>query len=172
MMLKKTFKIFWAWQDDQEEIWLQQMAQQGWGLRDYNVGFYTFEKIEPTNYVYKLDFKQTRNNDMEEYLSIFSDAGWEHVAQFGGWHYFRTKAEGATTPEIYSDRATKAQRYKFIANIVMALLAILLVFFITHIVPMASRGDGSFLLWIYLLIFGFGGFGVYKLKIKEKELSE
>ncbi|WP_442598394.1 DUF2812 domain-containing protein [Neobacillus sp. D3-1R] len=122
---KKVWKIFFAWQDNKEEEWLQEMTQKGWALKKSRF-VYTFEKIEPSNYVYKLDYKTTSNKDLEEYKAIFEDAGWEHVTQFGSWHYFRTKASNAETPDIYSDNESKIQKYKgLMHSLLVGLLAML-----------------------------------------------
>ncbi|SFB09715.1 MULTISPECIES: DUF2812 domain-containing protein [unclassified Bacillus (in: firmicutes)] len=124
---KKVFKIFFAWQDNKEEEWLNDMAVQGWGLKKYAL-YYEFEKIEPTNYVYKLDFK-AGNHDMDEYKAIFEDAGWEHVAQYGGWHYFRTVGVQMASPDIYSDSESKIQKYKSLnKSLVLGLISL---FFLT-----------------------------------------
>lgn len=109
---KKMIRFFGAWQDDKEETWLREMSLKGWKLKKYTFLVYTFEKAEPKDYIYKLDYKTTFNNDMEEYLAIFNDAGWEHVEEFAGWHYFRIEAENSEVPDIYSDNKSKAEKYK------------------------------------------------------------
>ena len=131
-MEKKIFKIFLAWKDEAEERWLGEMAQKGWGLKKFNCGLYTFEKMEPAEYIYKLDYKNNRKNDMDEYLAIFQEAGWEHAAQFSGWHYFRIKADhSAETPDIYSDTHSKAQKYRALSDAILYLtLSTLVIFFV------------------------------------------
>jgi hypothetical protein len=109
---KRVFKWFWAWNDEQEEAWLTEMARQGWHLREPGVfGFYCFERGAPRNVVYRLDFK-TAGRDQEEYRQLFTDAGWEHVGEMGGWQYFRTEAAEGETPEIYTDESSKIHKYQ------------------------------------------------------------
>ena len=40
---------------DLEESWLNQLAQQGWGMSSFCLGRYTFEPIEPGEYIYRVD---------------------------------------------------------------------------------------------------------------------
>ena len=109
---KRAFKWFWAWNDEQEERWLTEMAQQGWHLQAPGVfGFYTFDKGTPRNVTYRLDFK-TAGKDKAEYLQLFADAGWEHVGEMGGWQYFRKQAPEGESPEIYTDNASKVHKYQ------------------------------------------------------------
>jgi hypothetical protein len=120
----RKFKWFWAWEDEQEEAWLTDMAQQGWHLTEQGVfGFYTFERGTPRNVVYRLDYK-TGDKDMADYLQLFEDAGWEHVGAMGGWQYFRKEAREGETPEIYTDAASKIKKYQRVLLFLVALLPV------------------------------------------------
>lgn len=120
---KMAFKLLFVWQDEKEEAWLREMAQKGWLLKRYILLGYIFEKAEAKDYIYKLDYKSTRNNDIDEYLAIFQDTGWEHVGQFMGWHYFRTLADECIVPEIYSDNHSKVEKYKGLLRTLSMVLA-------------------------------------------------
>lgn len=133
---KRVFKWYWAWADEREEAWLTDMAQQGWHLTEPGViGVYTFERGAPANIVYRLDFK-TAGKDMDDYLQLFNDAGWEHVGTMGSWQYFRTEAQEGTAPEIYTDNASKIQKYQ-------RLLLFLTIFLPIYIMMLTNIGDGS-----------------------------
>ncbi|UNL86079.1 DUF2812 domain-containing protein [Priestia koreensis] len=109
---KSCFRIFFAWQDEKEEQWLNSMVQKGWYFKGYRRGRYYFEQGEPADVIYKLDYKSTSNKDMEEYKTIFKEAGWEHVDSFLGWHVFKGKAGERFSETLYSDRESNAQKYK------------------------------------------------------------
>jgi hypothetical protein len=81
---------------------------------------YYFTAGEPRQDTYRLDFIVDRK-DYQSYLQLFRDAGWEHLGELGGWQYFRTQKQGNQVPEIYTDNASKAQKY-------FRLLAFLLIF--------------------------------------------
>jgi len=125
----RKYKLFWAWQDEQEEAWLRQMSQEGLHLASLGFpGFYNFTPGEPANYVYRLDFI-TDSKDRANYLQLFKDAGWEHLGHMGGWQYFRTLAGEGELPEIYSDPDSKIQKYRRLLAYLTIFLPISIIFF-------------------------------------------
>ena len=118
----QKFKWFWAWNDDKEEAWLGQMAREGWHLAGLGLpGTYTFEEGKPRMDVYRLDYINDQK-DYANYLQLFKDAGWEHIGIMGGWQYFRKPIQGDHVPEIYTDNASKAQKYQRILIFLVILL--------------------------------------------------
>ncbi len=117
--IKRVFKLFFVWQESKEEEWLNEMAQKGWLLDSYFIGLYTFIKSEPANYIYKFDYCASMNIDKDEYITIFKDAGWEHVTEFIGWHYFRIKTDQCKYPDIYSDNRSKIQKYQGLLKVLL-----------------------------------------------------
>ena len=125
------FKLFWAWDDDEEEAWLSEMARDGWHLQSLGLpGSYTFAAGEPREDVHRLDYI-IKGKDYPHYLQLFRDSGWEHMGEMGGWQYFRSRKQGSRVPEIYTDNASKAQEY--------ARLLVSLVVFLPILVVMATR---------------------------------
>lgn len=86
------FPFFTVDDYEKEQEFLQDMTSKGWYLKDYKGFRYYFEKSEPNDYVYRIDYKEPLD-DLDEYLSVFEDAGWEVVLQYpvfhGAWIYFR-----------------------------------------------------------------------------------
>jgi hypothetical protein len=107
---KRVFRLFWAWQDDEEGRWLSQMARQGWHLIKGGI-LYTFRQGEPKQVLYRLDFRARYELNRGEYLGLFRDAGWEHVCDFGPWHYFRAAA-ATVAGDIYSDTHSLIGKYR------------------------------------------------------------
>ena len=65
---RKVFKIFWAWQDEEEEKWLDEQSRAGWHLREVIPFSYTFTRgEESTPYTYRMDFKNPLDKDYLEY---------------------------------------------------------------------------------------------------------
>ena len=98
------FRWFWPWQDDREEAWLGNLSREGWHLSGF--GFpriYNFQKGDPKNFVYRLDYQTSRMRDRETYLQLFRDAGWEPVGKMAAWEYFRKETAGGEEPEIFTD---------------------------------------------------------------------
>jgi hypothetical protein len=155
----RKFKLIGAWNDDKEEAWLSGMARQGLHLHSLGLpGIYYFTAGEPREDTYRLDFITDRKN-YQNYLQLFQDAGWEHMGEMGGWQYFRTQNQGNQVPEIYTDNASKAQKYT-------RLLAFLLVFLPIYImmVTRPALGEGifseflaalKFLLSLFLIFYAY-----------------
>lgn len=108
---KRVFRIFLGWQDEEEEKWLQKMSRKGMHFIKYNILYYTFEVGNPEEYIYKIDYKSTDRADMEEYLEIFKEAGWEHICSFMSWQYFKIEKEKANLKDIYTDNSSKVEKY-------------------------------------------------------------
>ena len=124
----QKFKWFWAWQDEEEETWLRGMSQQGWHLMSVGLpGFYSFARGEARNYVYRLDYVNSKA-DFVEYVQLFQDAGWEHLGAMGGWQYFRTQALPGKTPDIYTDVESKIQKYRRVLGYLLPFFPLWIIF--------------------------------------------
>jgi Protein of unknown function (DUF2812). len=98
---------------DKEESWLNQMADDGFLLTKAGLA-YRFSVIEPKSAVVKVDYRPAMSEtDFADYLSLFSDAGWQHQAgsRQGGPQYFASFS-GDANAEIFSDADSRAQRYR------------------------------------------------------------
>ncbi len=110
--LRKT-RIFWPWEDEIEENWLSEMARQGWHLSAVKpFGSYRFIKGQPAEVTYRMDFQSGTIKNKSDYLQLFSDAGWEYVGEMTGWHYFRIPTRAGQSPEIFTDRNSKLEKFK------------------------------------------------------------
>lgn len=116
---KHVFRWFWAWNDDAEERWLEEMAASGWHLVSGPI-WYCFEQGAPAHVRYALDYPP-QNAELQDYLKLCSDAGWERVLQFSGWQYFRTSSLDA--PDLYTDANSRIAKYNRLLSI-LVLLAI------------------------------------------------
>jgi hypothetical protein len=166
-ILKKR-RVFWTWQDEEEEAWLREMAQQGWHLlKPGLLGYYTFQEGEPSDMVYRLDYIPGKF-DHEEYLLLFADAGWEFVGEMWGWQYFRKEALAGEEPQIFTDPESKIQKYRH-------LLGYFIIFLPIWVVLLNNIGDfpygyinlifGLFFLFI-TLTWGYLGIRIL-LRIRE-----
>jgi hypothetical protein len=124
---KTIFKAIFAWEDEKEEKWLEQMAADGWKLVSVAPYIYKFQRSEPEKVVYRLDYKNTLDKDYQEYLTIFKDAGWEFFATFSNWQYFKIKPENNQIPEIFNSGKTKAQKYRRLMSGLIPMLPIYIV---------------------------------------------
>ncbi|MDX1357467.1 MAG: DUF2812 domain-containing protein [Clostridia bacterium] len=112
-MQKVVKKWFWAWNDDKEEIFLEDMAAKGYRLVHVGLGKYTFVEAEPKKIKYQLDFKGISKMKDDEYLQIFEDAGWDCVQRFGGWYYFAREYDDETPDlSIFNDNKSRLEKYR------------------------------------------------------------
>lgn len=104
---------FWAWQDDQEEAWLHEMALNGFHLLNAGIlGSYRFIESAPRNDFYRLDYTNVPSKDKSDYLKPFLENGWAHVGQKNGWQYFRKTAKPGEIPAILDSRQAKANKHQ------------------------------------------------------------
>lgn len=135
MSERKTVLRFFTIADyEEEEQWLHQQHSQGWKLiKMIPPCFYHFEKCQPEDVVYRLDYQNGQENG--NYFQMFHDYGWEYLGQCVGWLYFRKPtAQGSCQEDstLFSDNATKLD---LITRVCKTRLLPLLGIFLCCIVP-------------------------------------
>ncbi|HIS52973.1 MAG TPA: DUF2812 domain-containing protein [Candidatus Onthomonas avicola] len=108
MEQKTMFRYYTLADFREEEEFLAAQHQAGWRLVCLPfAGVYRFERCEPAEYIYQLDFNGG-GRDEGAYLQMFADYGWEYVQKFNGWYYFRkAKGTGELGEEIFSDSTSR-----------------------------------------------------------------
>lgn len=133
-------KLFFVWDFDKEEKWLNEMAAKGLAL--VSVGFckYEFEDCIPGEYKICLQLldKMPSHPESRKYIEFMEETGAEHAGSFTRWVYFRKKAsEGDFS--LFSDHASKMKYlssiFSFVAlivglNLYIGLYNIFVVFFL------------------------------------------
>lgn len=127
--VKRCIRLFTLFDYDIEEEWLREMHKNGWKFRKGGF-FYTFDKCEPEDVIYKIDF-QGDIEDRKNYLSMFEDYGWEYLMEFNRFVYFRKSADSVENNEtddleIFSDNESKLDMMKRILR--SRMLPILIIF--------------------------------------------
>lgn len=98
---------------EKEEKWLREMALQGWFLTGAPLFSYSFEKGEPQDVTFRIDFRTFKNkDDFADYVQMFADSGWQHIGgtKNTGTQYF-VQTGGNYNDDIFSDNRSKAGRY-------------------------------------------------------------
>lgn len=74
---KTIYKLWFVWDYDKEEKWLNEMARQGWTL--VSVGFlrFTFERCEPEEYIIRLEMRIAD----DDYISFMEETGAEYIGR-------------------------------------------------------------------------------------------
>ena len=115
-MRQTIHKLFWVWDFDKEEKWLNEMAAKGLSL--VSVGFckYEFEDSLPGEYKICLQLldKMPRHPESKKYIDFLETTGAEQVGSFTRWVYFRKKATEGDF-ELFSDNDS---RLKYLSSVI------------------------------------------------------
>ena len=161
MMEKKVvYRIFTIADYEREALYFREMHAKGWKLRKVSYSIllfavkYTFEKCQPEQVSYQLDFYPMKKSERASYLQLFKDCGWEHITDFNGFSYFRKLHSGIESDaefEIYNDAAGKLAMVKRILT--RRMFPILLLFL--ALLPVFSKfvtGGSSFSWEMFLIV--------------------
>ena len=145
---------------DREALYLGKMHVQGWKLKEVNYSNlvvavkYTFEKCQPEQVVYQLDFYPMKKSERASYLQLFKDCGWEHITDFNGFSYFRkaySEIESNAEFEIYNDAAGKLAMVNRILRLRLVPVLLLLAIHIPFLLKLLNRSN-TFDLWKFLAV--------------------
>lgn len=106
---KTEFKYFTIPDWKKEQDYLRTQHRNGWKFVDtILLGFYRFEKCEPEDVVYQLDYNPDGTANKDEYVQMFRDCGWEYLQDYCGYSYFRKPASKMSGEEaIFCDDASR-----------------------------------------------------------------
>lgn len=104
MKTKREHRFFIISEFVEEQNYLMRMHKNGWKFRHYSIlKGYLFEECNKEEWIYELDYK-TNVDDLDTYLQLFQDCGWEYVFEFNNFYYFRKqKTEEDLDTSIFSD---------------------------------------------------------------------
>jgi len=165
-------KFRFYYDKDEEEIWLKEMAQEGWAFKKFFLGFYTFEACTPGEYNYQIDLLDNWKGDKEDFASFMKENGVEVISQWYRWVYLQKKMDDGPF-EMYTDAASKIDQYKRIKGFFLVALILETVCLCFEIYETVITGKGLFvcfdiILGILVLIFLRM---VWKCKWKIEQLS-
>ena len=187
---KVVYRIATIADYDREALYLRKMHAEGWKLKEVTYSNlvvavkYTFEKCQPEQVSYQLDFYPIKKSERASYLQLFKDCGWEHITNFNSFSYFRkpySQIESDAEFEIYNDAANKLDMVNRILRLRLVPSLLLLTIHISFLFILLDRsktfdlwkflvvGLDIFLSLILLLIVSYIG---WKLWHKKKELSD
>ena len=189
MEKKIVYRIFTIADYEREALYFRKMHAKGWKLRKVSYSIllfavkYTFEKCQPEQVSYQLDFYPMEKSERASYLQLFKDCGWEHITDFNSFSYFRkahSEIESDAEFEIYNDAAGKLAMVNRILRLRLVPSLLLLIIHIPFLFILLDRSN-TFDLWKFLVV----GFDIFlslilllivayiswKLWHKKKELS-
>lgn len=123
--LKKIRKWYWVWQFEEEEQWLNQMADSGWVLESLGFAVYYFRPCQPGEYIVRCEMRDKDN----DYVNFMESIEAEYIGRMAKWIYFRRKTELGEF-QIFSDlesrighlkKAAKVMKGVGIANLIIGM---------------------------------------------------
>ena len=134
METKKESKVFLLHQYKEEEQYLRKQHQAGWKfVKTGKLVTYHFEKCEPEDVIYRLDYNPEGNANKDEYIRMFADCGWEYIQEYTGFNYFRkSAADMHGDEEIFCDDES---RLEMMGRVYKGRLLPLLVLFFCCLLP-------------------------------------
>lgn len=144
METKQEFRYFTITEYDKEQEYLSKRHKEGWKFTAVTgIGQYHFEKCEPEEVVYQLDYNQEGNINQAEYVQMFEDCGWEYITTYVGYGYFRKPVSAMKEEEeIFFDDSSKLDMMKRIFK--GRMIPMFIVFFL-------------YLFWQYMILHFFEG---------------
>lgn len=124
MMRKTITKLFWAWNYDKEEKWLNEMAAKGLALIAVGYCRYTFEECRPGEYNVRLELLENVPTALEstQYIRFIEESGAEYLGSVMRWVYFRRKTDDREF-HLYSDYTSRIKHL----NRLLALIGVVCV---------------------------------------------
>ena len=172
-MRKVIHKLFWEWEFEKEEKWLNEMAAKGLALTSVGFCRYEFEDCVPGEYKLCLEFldNHSKRVENENYISFLEETGAEHVGTLLRWAYFRKR-----TPEadfhLFSDHASRIQYLTRIIRFLLLILGVNLYLGGYNLILYFFWGSSISLFGLVnLAIALFGGIGLIGLLRKRSRLK-
>ncbi len=105
-------KVFFAWDADKEQEFLEKKALEGLKLVEVALFKYTFEKFSPETLSYQMEFRSFDNMSEDEFLQLYEDAGWNLAARMGMWYYFSSSNTKENDVSVFNTNESEKQKYK------------------------------------------------------------
>ena len=164
-------KLYWAWNFEEEEKWLNEMSAKGLNLVGVGFGKFVFEEGTPGEYHFHIEWLKHFPSHPEtvSYIHFLEETGVEHVGSFKMWAYFRKKTSDGVF-DLFSDIDSRIIHYKRIRNLLLCLFPLeILAFWINATSSsIANFGCSSFLGILIILI----TIGMIKIMVKIKHLKK
>lgn len=158
---KTLHKLFWIWEFEKEERWLNEMAQEGWALTYGGFCTYTFEKCEPGEYIIRVE---TLDNS-PDFENFMEELGAESVGYCFRWGYFRRSAEQGPF-DMFSDMDSRIAHLNKIGKDVKLLCLANLV------IGICNTFNGASFSWMNLLCATLLAYGLGRIRGKQDTLEE
>jgi len=113
---KTVRKLFFEWDFEKEEAWLNEMAAEGWALKKPGQFTFRFEKCELCEYTVRVAFCDDNKKD---YIGFLEESGAEYLGTDMEFLYFRKKTDGEPF-ELFSDIDSRINHLNRLGNMIFS----------------------------------------------------
>ena len=142
------FKLYFD--KDNEIEWLNEMANEGWAMKSFFAGFYTFEPCERGQWQYQIDIGNGFINVNKEYAAFMEEMGIEIVACWGPWVTLRRPVQEGEFA-LYSDVDGKIAQYR---KILLMFKVVAIIELICLFIELFAGINGAKAAWPAVLLIG------------------
>lgn len=177
--LERKHRLWFSWQYEQEERWLNELSRQGLHWKRGGVIRSEFERDASVRYTYRLDYQLGLGKEKrQEYLELYRDAGWEFAGNCTqAWYYFRREWRPDEDAQLYTDRESLVTHYMRLRRMITVMLLLNLLVMCLNGISLLPRANER--LWgivvpvlaIYALLFLLLGIGIVQINRKLKTIS-
>lgn len=169
-MKKVIYKLFWVWEFEKEEKWLNEMSAKGLHLDGVGFCKYIFEEGTPGDYQFKLEYlrRSASHPESVQYIHFLEDTGAEHIGNILKWAYFRKKSSEGVF-DLYSDNESRISHLKRINRMLLAVLFINLYAVLYNSILLATIGgisETKLFIFINSTLCILVGYAMFRLKQK------
>lgn len=171
----RKWELFWVWQWEKEENWINDMAARGLILTEVGFFRYEFEEGKPGAYQYCMQMLKgsAAKKENQEYIEFVKDTGVEYLGAAGCRIYLRRKA-GQTPFSLFSDLDSKMQ---YLARIGRTFLFLTILQFVASLCNfhawMSGSGSVNLMAGIIFLFTGAAwGFAAANLFFRVRDLKK
>lgn len=127
---------------DKETEYLNAMAGKGYAMTGFCVGFYSFDKCRPGEYIYQVDITEGFFRVSNDYREFMQEMGVEIVCLWGPWVILRKKAaEGPF--QLYTDVESSIEHYEKIKKLFKIAIAMEIICLTMEAVCAVGATDSS-----------------------------
>lgn len=125
-----------AFYAEKESVYFSEEAKKGWQLTHINpLGFYKFKKASEEESTWVIDFYDGRKQDVDDYVGLYEDAGWQLVVNYRNRYFvFKTVEDvvfNYTDKETYKERLRKETKWMVLQSLWVAIPSLILLLMIT-----------------------------------------
>lgn len=154
---RKAFKLWFAWDSDRIEDYLEGMSMQGWHAvqMDGLLVNFLFERGEPKQMRYCMDYQR---EDKSEYRQLCIDDGWTLLHTSMGWYVWCKEYDGER-PSIYTDvdsLITRNRNILIMVAVVLITQAPMITLNASNLAHVARSNPVIFVMLVAILVAAYG----------------